>query len=160
MPRALYIVKQFFPKVTKVNDASADLAIEVTKQDNKDSRVRDHNECAMAIACRRKFHADGVIISIDRAYIVKGNVATRYTLPESVRREIVSFDREAGFREGEYRLKAVARSVQLGEWRGEKTSDSSKSHSGGIKKRFTHITEGIRTALGSKNAPAGIQWAK
>ncbi len=96
-PRALSIVKKYFPKVNRVIDADDRIIVEVTDADSKSKAVRDHNACAMAVACKRKMHADGVIIAVSTAYIVKGKKAIRYKVPESVAREIVSFDRDSYF---------------------------------------------------------------
>ena len=108
MPTALQLVKKFFPEVTHVVDASRNAAIEVTARDEKVANKKSHKTCAMAVACKRKFHLDGVIISINRAYLVKGKKARRFDLPPSVSREVVSFDRGAGFEAGEYELSRVA----------------------------------------------------
>ena len=89
---AINIVKKFFPNVTRVVDASRNASIEVTTKDSQSKAVKDHNDCAMAVACKRKFHLDGVIISRTTAYLVKGTQARRFKLPSSVSREIVSFD--------------------------------------------------------------------
>jgi CheY-specific phosphatase CheX len=94
MPTALRIVKKFFPEVTDVEDAEKSQVIEVT--------------CAMAVACKRKYNLDGVIISVKTAYLIKGKKAKRFSLPESVSREIVSFDRDSGFAAGQYRLSKIA----------------------------------------------------
>lgn len=157
--RSLQVVQTYFPKVSKVTDADGPVQVEVTDADNKSSQVRNHNACAMAVACKRKFKADGVIIAIATAYIIKGNEATRYTLPDSVSREVVSFDRKAGFMPGEYQLVPHGKSSRIGyqrEPQNEKTDN--RNPDGGLKRRFKfrHFTEGVRAALGSKRAPDGI----
>jgi hypothetical protein len=48
------------------------------------------------------------------AWIIKGNLAVKYEVPESVAREIVSFDRHHDFRPGEYQLSAVPNSCRMG----------------------------------------------
>jgi hypothetical protein len=146
MASAISIVKQFFPKVTKVNDADKPMTIEVTKADNNSAQVRNHNACAMAVACKRKMKLDGVIVSIATIYTIKGDTATRYRVPQSVSREIVSFDRDAGFAEGEYRMTKPI--TKLGEHKG--VGGHVKSAPGSLKKRFRHMTTGIRSTLGSK----------
>lgn len=157
--RALQVVKTYFPKVTKVTDADGPIDVEVTDADNKSAQVRNHNACAMAVACKRKFKADGVIIAIATAYIIKGNEATRFTLPDSVQREVVSFDRKAGFMPGDYRLVPHSPNARLGAHR-EPQSEKTSAHNGpgGFKKRlkYRHFTEGVRAALGSKRAPDGV----
>src|SRR5947209_11513354 len=97
---SLNIVRHFHPQINKVVDGDEDILIEVTPQDSKSAKVKKHIECALAVACKRKLKADGVIISRATAYIIKGKTATRFKLPNSVSREIVSFDRNAGFDEG------------------------------------------------------------
>jgi len=100
MPTSLAIVKKFFPNVSTVSDAKKTVRVEVTKKDSNSSTVKNHKGCAMAVACKRTFDLSGVVISRDRAYLVTGEKAVRYALPESVSREVVSFDRNAGFAEG------------------------------------------------------------
>ncbi len=143
---ALSIVRQFFPNVTAVKDAREPITVEVTKHDSSSSKVRNHAACAMAVACKRMTHADGVIVSIHTAYVVNGSVATRYHVPEHVSREVVSFDREAGFAPGEYRMNPPEPSKRLGVHRG-----GSKPRTGNGKKIVRHHhTSGIRTVLGSR----------
>src|ERR1700690_1730496 len=114
MTTALQIVKEYFPEVTDVEDGTKDIEVEVTKRDNDSADVRNHKGCAMAVACKRKQEADGVIISVNTAYIIKGKKAKRYKLPESVSREVISFDRNGGFSPGEYHLRPPRTSEVLG----------------------------------------------
>jgi len=153
--RALKIVKTYFPNVTKVKDGEKDIRIEVTAQDNANSRVRDHNACAMAVACKRELELRGVIVAVKVVYLIKGNEATRYFLAESASREVVSFDREAGFAPGTYQLKAPSEAKLLGTHYGG-GKNGAKGTGKGAKRQFRHRTTGIRTALGSKHAPDGI----
>jgi hypothetical protein len=147
MNSALNIVKKFFPAVTKVVDATTDTIIEVTNHDAKSSKKRDHNSCAFAVACKHKFTADGVIVSLSKAYIINGKKATRYTIPESVSREIVAFDRDGSFEPGEYKLNKPSKFQKLGSQYG----GNDYAPGNGKKKRgFVHHTGGIRTVLGSK----------
>ena len=148
MKSALNIVQKFFPKVGAVKDATRNTVIEVTKRDEAASRRKDHNQCAMAMACQRAMHLDGVIIARTIAYLVKDRVATRYCLPESVTREVVSFDRGGGFAPGEYKLLKPNISHRL---------DSAGGHNRQKKNTAKrpepkHMTSGIRTVLGSKVA--------
>src|SRR5262245_1503051 len=112
--RCLNLVKQFFPKVSKVKDADDSLIIEVTAADVKSSQVRNHNACAMAVACKRSQRLDGVIISVGTAYLIKNEEATRYILPSSVSREVVSFDRNGSFMPGEYHISPFPKSNRIG----------------------------------------------
>jgi len=143
--RALSVVQKYFPQIKSVEDGEAPIQVEVTKQDSNSAAVRNHEACAMAVACKRKLHADGVIVSIDTAYIIKGSKAFRYRVPDAVQREIVSFDRNAGFATGEYRLATVLPCNRLG----ENLRTGPHQTKNGKTPKFRHITSGIRTVLGS-----------
>lgn len=148
MPTALSVVRKFFPGVTIIEDADECIDIEVTKADDKQAKQKDHKTCAMAVACKRKFGLDGVLVSINTAYLVKGRIAKRYQLPASVSREIVSFDRNAGFAPGRYQLSKVSESRKLGHKpRGRKHGEKAGAH-----KEFIHHTAGIRVVLNSSRA--------
>lgn len=147
MPTALSVVRSFFPKVQKVVDASHPLRIEVTDKDASSKGNKKHDSCAMAVACKRKFHLDGVIISRSMAYLVKGNKARRFQLPQSVAREIVSFDRGAGFEPGEYRLNPVQESAKLLGKRWGGNGKPTKHRNRNAPKRFHHRTGGVRSSL-------------
>lgn len=143
--RALTTVRKFFPHVKKVQDATNGLSIHVAASDNKNALVKSHKACAAAVACKREHHLDGVIISRAIAYTVKGDVATRYVVPGSLSREVVSFDRGGGFEPGEYRLGRPDPHIQLGVERAPHIPDPS-----GKSKRVVHITTNIRTVLGGR----------
>lgn len=141
---ALNTVQKFFPQVKKVVDANEPADIEVTTKDATLKGVKNHESCAMAVACKRKFHLDGVIISRSTAYLIKGRQARRFKLPPATAKEVVSFDRGGGFAPGTYRLSAVGDWAKLGRRQG-----SNKRETGnGTKKRFRHLTTDIRTVLG------------
>lgn len=144
--RSLDIVRRFFPKVTKVRDAKDSIDIEVTPADIRSSATKDHNSCAVATACKRAMHLDGVIVSRSMAYLVKGGVATRYHVPARVTREVVAFDRGGSFEPGEYRLNRPDEHIALGHnrERGKPTPGSTKKH------RPHQLTANIRTALTRK----------
>jgi len=157
MANARTIVNQFFPKVTKINDADEALEIQVNKRDCNSARVRDHGECALAVAAKRIAHMDGAIVSISTAYLIKGDTATRYHLPASASREIVSFDRDAGFDAGTYVLNAPHKTVRLGAHRSHKGKKNAGPRTSTLKSKFRHHTEGIRTSLIGKASQDGIR---
>lgn len=103
----------------------------------------------MAVACKRKLKLDGAIVSVSTAYLIKNGVATRYKVPPSVAREVVAFDRSAGFAPGRYALRAPTKHEQIGaeshHYRGAGPHKSKK-------RQPHHITQGIRAALGRKRA--------
>lgn len=144
MPTAISIVQRFFPAVDEVKDAKKGVVIEVTKRDVNSSRVKDHKECAMAVACKRMMDLDGVIISRSTAYLVKDGKAIRYSVPMHVQKEIVAFDRGGIFEPGEYRLQRPHEAITLGVDR-----EKPKSKQPVNKKRAEprHVTANIRVGL-------------
>lgn len=148
--RALQIVQKFVPSVTKIMDATADLTIEVTKANTQSKAVRNHQECALAVACKDKKHLDDVVISRSMAYLVKGKVATRYQLPEHVSREVIAFDRGGTFAPGEYELKKPEPHIALDSPR---QSHGGETHRGaGGRGQAHHLTANIRANLHAKRA--------
>ena len=144
MSSALLTVKAFFPGVEKVVDAKRAAMIEVSAKDATAKGVKNHEACAMAVACKRKFNLDGVIISRSVAYLVKGKQARRFKLPPGTAKEVVSFDRGGGFAPGTYQLSAVGEWAQLGKRQGSNRRTPGNGHP----KKFRHITTGIRSVLG------------
>jgi hypothetical protein len=137
-------ISTLFPEVTKVVDATESITAQVTSRDNKTGSVKDARDCAMARACKREFDLDGVIISLSTAYTIKGDTATRYAVPTSLAREIVTFDRAKQFEPGTYRLVPFSegRLIKAGGARGG--SGPHKSRGTGTPPQFKHITEGVR----------------
>lgn len=154
---ALGIVTKFFPKVRKVTDATEKALIEVTTRDAQSKAVKHHNACVMAVACKRKFNLDGVIISRSVAYLIKGDEATRYHIPSSVAREIVSFDRGAGFETGNYELSAIGKASRMGARAGREL-DPERERKSKDKQRFRHLTTNVRSVLGGEK-PKGEETA-
>jgi hypothetical protein len=135
-PYQLSIVKRFYPDVKRVEVARAPLTVEVLKSDGKGGR-KSHQACAMADACKRKFHLDGTIVSRSVAYLIKGDTATKYGIPEAVRREITSFDRGAGFAPGTYHLVPPHK----------KKAGRSGGASTGVNRSYRKQVSGMRHAL-------------
>ena len=142
---ALKIVQKFFPGVTSVVDAVRPQVIEVQAKDGTVKGVKNHEECALAVACKRSMKLDGVIISRSVAYLVKGKKARRFNLPPGTAREVVSFDRGAGFQPGKYLLSGIEENRRLGHRQG---SNKDKATGNGKPKPFRHVTSNIRTVLG------------
>ena len=139
MPKAIDVIKQFYPQVKTVIAAKKWLTVEVLPTDGRKGRKK-HRACAMADACKRKFHLDGAMVARTTAYLVKGAVATRYQLPSSVQREIVSFDRGAGFAPGLYRLAPAETQYKHYAPQGK--------NSGKYKRNRKKLVPGLRAAVG------------
>lgn len=101
---ALGIVRKYYPKVIAVFDAKKPVSIEVTAADCKSSRRKSPDSCALAKAFQKEY--DGSVVSLSVAYLIKGDKAFRYKVPNAIARELVSFDRHHDFAEGTYRLNA------------------------------------------------------
>ena len=142
----LRVVQRHFPQVKKVEDATENVTVNVTKQDEARSRKKDINGCAMAVACERVFKAK-VIMARSVAYLVKDDLAIRYKVPISVTREITSFDRGGGFAPGTYQLARVSPGSRLDYKRKYRVGGNETGK--GVKRRYVHRTEGIRAVLGS-----------
>lgn len=139
---ALSVVRKYHPQVNKVVDAKKDLRIQVTAEDCKRGKVKGPSSCAMARAAMREY--DGAIVSLATAYMIRGDVATRYMVPQSVSREIVSFDRAHKFEPGEYALKKVTKSNKLGPRRSRLLPERHDKTYANTKRR-SHKTAGIRS---------------
>jgi hypothetical protein len=88
---ALLVVQKYFPEVKSVQDATANVSVEVTREDDMIATKKSHKSCAMAVACKRKLKLNGVIVSVKTAYMIKGERALRFHLPEHTSIEVVSF---------------------------------------------------------------------
>ena len=141
---ALNTVRKFFPGVTKVVDATRPATIEVMARDANPRAAKNHEACALAVACKRQMRLDGVIISRTTAYLVKGKKARRFKLPTGTSREVVSFDRGAGFAPGVYLLSPVPPGSRMGQRQGSNT----RTPGNGKPKQFRHLTANVRTVLG------------
>lgn len=148
---SLRMVRRYFPTVTTVEDAKKQAIVEVTVADNDRADVKSHHTCALAVACKRFFHADGVIIGLTTSWIVRGKVATRFINAGTVSREITSFDRKAGFDAGFYLLSPVSSTAKLGTIRSSNPKRSGASGTG--KRKFRHYTRNVRTTLGRLGGP-------
>lgn len=89
-------------------DAIKPLSIEVTERDIKLAKAGNSKECALARACKR------ALPNVKNAYFLRSTAwlefedkMVRYRLPQSVQKEIVSFDRSKMMSTGEYTLATV-----------------------------------------------------
>lgn len=111
LPRS---VKRLFPQVETAVDSNKNVEVSVLPRDCKEGKSFDPAECALARAAKRELKVDGVIIGLTSSYLIKGTQAVRFDTPESVQREIVSFDRHQDFAPGEYYLRPKAPTTRFG----------------------------------------------
>lgn len=143
---SLSYVRRYYPEVTKVVDAKRGTKVTVTTKDCENGVGKAPNICAIAKAAMR--HYDGAIISLSRAYLIKGSVAYRYEVPGHVTRELVVFDRSHQFNPGVYRLERMAKDHRFGEHSSGAptagTPDSKRKKRARKFKKARHYTEGVR----------------
>lgn len=142
-------IRLFCPKVDRVADATKPVKIQVTSEDGVNAKKKSENACALAVACERNKVCDSALIWPRTAYLIHGNLAVRYRVPESVRMEIVSFDRHHDFRAGEYQLSAVSKCDRLGSGRLKKTGPKKKKRVT-ILPAVSHRIEGVRQMAKAK----------
>ncbi len=139
--KSLHIITQYFPKVKEIIDASKRAIIEVTKEDAKSSGIKDPLMCAFAKASYRSFGADGVIIGLTTSYIIMAKRAVRFKNSEALSREIISFDRKAGFDPGLYLMSPFSPRQRLGVYKARETHEKAK---GEDRRMFRHLTRNVR----------------
>jgi hypothetical protein len=139
LPRS---IRRMFPKVEFAVDAHSPVHVSVGEKDCKDAKKLNPMDCALARAAKRELKVDGVIIGMSTSYLIKGNKAIRFDTPQSVAREIVSFDRHGDFAIGDYHLTPKAPSNQFG------THRDRPSNAGGAnkdaKRRVHHQSARVR----------------
>lgn len=141
---ALYRIRKLFPKVKVVTDATEPIVVNVTREDGNKSKMKNHEECALATACIREKIADHAIISVGFSYLIKNNVATRYRTSPGVAREITSYDRHKDFAPGnDYLLAAVPPTMRLGQGRFKPKTRGPKTAKSNWPRRVHH-TDNIR----------------
>lgn len=97
-------------------------------KDVKEATVKTIATCALAKAICREWEADHALIGLSFSYVIRGNTAMRFRTPDSVQREIVSFDRGSGFLPGNYHLGPVPKGNRLGEKRTKSSPRKTKRY--------------------------------
>lgn len=143
MSQLLERLRVFAPQVDRVADASRAVKVEVTEADVTGAKEKSHGGCAMARACQRQV-CDAAIVWPRVAFLIKGNLAVRYSVPESVRREIVTFDRHGKFYPGTYQLSPICPSARFGA-RMKPGRGPHISHKTWRRPLVTHQSQGIRS---------------
>lgn len=135
-----------------VVNAKKSVTLHISAADTKKGNVKDPGACAAALAAMREVpNCVAARIHIGRAYLLSGtdNKWRRYKTPESLRGEVIAFDRGGKFEPGEYTLRPMSPSdlkpktdpalVQRSETnrRGPKNSPSKTP-------RKFHVVRGVR----------------
>lgn len=130
-----------FPQVERVIFADKSVKVDVHPRDCKEGKKFQTSECALAKAAKRQFHADGVAIRLTDSFIIKGKTAIRFKTPESVKRELVSFDRHQDFAAGTYQLSRIPQDWRLPKVKREDITSGSRKE----QPNKTHRTVRVRT---------------
>lgn len=107
-------IRKYYPKVKTVSDETKPIVIHVTEKDCSGAVGSNFSQCALARAAKRGLKADGAIIGLTYSYIIHGTRAFKYKTPQSVAREILSFDRHSDFDAGAYHLGPIPPSRLMG----------------------------------------------
>jgi hypothetical protein len=93
----------------KVVDAKKPAKIVITARDARLGDNKNPSSCAAALAVKRDIpECLSARVHIGRVYIEHKDKWVRYFTPDSLRSEIIAFDRGGSFQPGEYVLKAPA----------------------------------------------------
>src|SRR5689334_17574200 len=128
-----------------VQDARKPMMLTITKEDCKNGDPKHPQTCAAARALQREFRAKEVRVHLSRVYIkTTPDKWTRYTVPKSLRSEIIAFDRGGAFAPGEYYLQAARPSIRLGSKR-KKPSKRNGTHPQRGRRASRHMVVDVRT---------------
>ena len=130
-------------------DADAPLTLNVKELDVKRASRKDPSCCAYARACKRELKAKAAYFFRTTAWVQHGDKLVRYSLPPSMQKEIVAFDRNKTMEPGTYQLSPPVKSARMGAVmkRSKKRSGRHQPGKGTIKRKFVHRTENIRGTL-------------
>ena len=137
-------LRKLFPDVHKVRDATSSIVVHVKSVDCNKASAGDFTDCALARATKREFKADGCLIGLSSSYVVKNGVALRYLTPDTVAREMVSFDRHGDFAKGVYHLAHVSPAVRLGGARDRRRHRVPPAKNGGSQLKYQHDSVRVR----------------
>jgi hypothetical protein len=127
----------------KVVNAAKPLKITITKRDVTLGANKDPAACAAARALVRQTGCTQARVHLGRTYLQEDDKWVRYNTPESIRSEIVSFDRGGGFAPGEYTLPACQPSHRAS---GKRQGSNRRPVSKKMKKKRAkpHFVSGVR----------------
>lgn len=126
-------------KGIEVEDATNHLTVTVTKEDVRKGALKKADRCAAAQAIIRETGCEDARVHVARAYVKNNGTWKRYFVPDSLRTEVVAFDRGGKFTPGDYILNPAPPSSQLRAERSPSISSRKKR-----KRRIYHVTAGIR----------------
>lgn len=137
-----------------VVDTDQKLPLQITKRDCSIGSLKEPSSCAAARAICRQPGIKEARVHISRVYVQIGKRWIRYMTPDSLRSEIIAFDRGGKFQPGEYTLlpiQPVARFDAKKKKRVPENRDGSRPQ----KRLKAHVVKGIRSHGGTERKAAG-----
>lgn len=141
----------------EVRDGTGEIIIHITKRDATTGRGKP-DDCAAAKACCRLSGVLEARVYRTRTFLLRkhGNkkIWERYRTPDSIRNELIAFDRGGHFEPDDYRLIPVSPMQRLGvtpPWR-DKKYKTNPPHK--RKKLTPHVVKGVR-----ERAPTAGMWS-
>lgn len=128
-----------------VTDAKHPITLTITDKDCRGGDPKRPDTCAAARAIRRQEGVADVRVHLGRIYLRqnKGNWQ-RFKTPESMRNEIIAFDRGGAFNPGTYELSPIPPNEQ--KKRGKAHSPMKQAQRGkGKKRKKPHVVANVRT---------------
>lgn len=149
-----FIHKLAKEKNLKIVDAEEPLTLDVKGLDIARARQKNAKCCAYARACKRAVPlVEEAYFFRSTAYLQYGDRLVRYTLPVSMQKEIVSFDRAKAMTPGSYTLYAVPTSQKLDNMR----RDSAYWHRRNRREKYRAKTKGPKRPVRRMNQTQGIR---
>lgn len=127
-------------------DARTPLAIELLSKDIKEGKLKNWEECAFAVACKRQEDVVAAYFFRSCAYLEYEDKLVRYHLPPSVQKEIVSFDRGGTIEPGTYCLSPVPPRSRREVQNKRARSKGKRKYKKGVTRKVIHHTQAIRNA--------------
>src|SRR5215831_19978885 len=91
-------------KGQRVVDANKPIVLYVHDNDVAKGKVKNCEECAIAVALKRQLRLSRVRVYLTRTYVFSGGRWVRYHTPKDAREQLRKFDRGLGFIEAVYKL--------------------------------------------------------
>jgi len=112
----------------KLVESTKPLILSVNSKDVARATEKQADECALARACKRQYHGiKAAYFFRSTAYLEYEDRIVRYLLPQSVQKEIVSFDRSKKFEPGNYHLRPVSKGSTFAALRSRTSNRSGSS---------------------------------
>lgn len=129
-------------------DAVEPLRIEVSKGDVRGAKRKDPSNCAFSRACRRTYGVDAAYFFRSTAWLKTGGKLIRFSMPTSMQKEIVAFDRSKSMEPGLYQLAPpspsgtrAGRAAYDARRKGKRHMPTGQS---GIERKFVHKSANVR----------------